>query len=92
MAAMLDHESTPLPVPAAAWYIVRIGAGHGRQCIMRDEDGDTPLHGAMSLRPCSRKWKYCYESAGRTVYERDYEELTPVQRCGCGILSFWARM
>jgi hypothetical protein len=36
-------------------------------------------------------WKYCYESAV-PLFERDYEELTPVQRLWVRYFVIWARM
>jgi hypothetical protein len=66
-----------------------IGGGHGRQCIMRDEDGDTPLHTACR---CG-----AHGSTGSTVTSLQYRclrtrGLTPVQRLWVRYFVIWARM
>jgi ankyrin repeat protein len=66
----------------ASVHVVRVllEGGHGRQCIMRDEDGDTPLHTACRCGAPMEVLEVLLRVCSTAVYERDYEGLTPVQR------------
>lgn len=66
----------------ASVHVVRVllEGGHSRQCIMRDEDGDTPLHTACRCGAPMEVLEVLLRAYSTAVYERDYEGLTPVQR------------
>jgi ankyrin repeat protein len=66
----------------ASVHVVRVllEGGHSRQCIMRDEDGDTPLHTACRCGAPMEVLEVLLRVCSTAVYERDYEGLTPVQR------------
>jgi hypothetical protein len=66
----------------ASVHVVRVllEGGHSRQCIMRDEDGDTPLHTACRCGAPMEVLEVLLRVCRTAVYERDYEGLTPVQR------------
>jgi ankyrin repeat protein len=66
----------------ASVHVVRVlvEGGHSRQCTMRDEDGDTPLHTACRCGAPLEVLEILLKICPTVCYERDYEGLTPIQR------------
>jgi ankyrin repeat protein len=66
----------------ASVHVVRVllEGGHSRQCTMRDEDGDTPLHTACRCGAPMEVLEVLLRVCHSSVYERDYEGLTPLLR------------
>jgi ankyrin repeat protein len=66
----------------ASVHVVRVllEGGHDLQSIMRDVDGDTPLHAACRCGAPIEVLEVLLHANPLAVHERDYEGLTPLLR------------